>query len=173
VAGLYFQGFVCDEDSQHLQAQMGRYGRLVVPLSRIGITVGRGTPDWAVVQHARGAGRIVITGNRSDFAREMDKAAERCVPGHCFEGGGMVSVASGISSLPFVRISRTMTFNGLSVLWEDVYMCNLHVAVYRDETFSVRSLPVCDIFKRITWQNARDAKHWEYDLRFQGAEPAR
>jgi len=66
---LLFRGFVCDEDSQYLADSFP--SGMIVPLSAIGITVGRGTPDLAVMDHAREAGRIVVTGNGNDFAKSL------------------------------------------------------------------------------------------------------
>jgi hypothetical protein len=56
---ITFRGFVCDEDSQHLASSIRHYS--VVSLSEIGITIGRGSPDDAVLRHAREAGRVLIT----------------------------------------------------------------------------------------------------------------
>jgi hypothetical protein len=97
---IYFQGFVCDEDSQHLRACIRRQS--VVSLAEIGITVGRGTPDEAVLRHAREAGRVLITANESDFAVEMKRAAQRCTPSKCYEGGGMITVTNGMPSFPYM-----------------------------------------------------------------------
>lgn len=138
---IYFQGFVCDEDSQHLRPCIRHQS--VVSLSEIGITVGRGTPDEAVLRHAREAGRVLITANESDFAVEMKRAAQRCTPSRCYEGGGMITVPNGVWSFPFTTISRTMQLGEAKIGWDDVFILNLHVQVRRDGTFRVQRLPVC------------------------------
>lgn len=146
MSSLYFRGFVCDEDCQHLAASLPTSE--VFTLAQIGITMGRGTPDGAVVKHARESGCIVITGNKSHFVREMRLAARRCTPAECFEGGGMITVPSGLERLPFTRMSRSLALDGKPVGWGDVFTCNLHVDVQRAGIVVVKRLPVCDIFVR-------------------------
>jgi hypothetical protein len=138
---IYFQGFVCDEDSQHLRGSIRHHS--VVSLSEVGITVGRGSPDEAVLRHAREAGRILITANESDFAVEMKHAANRCTPSKCYEGGGMITVPNGLPSFAFTTISRTMRLADTAIGWDEVFFLNLHVQVQRDGRFSVRRLPIC------------------------------
>lgn len=145
MSALYFEGFVVDEDSQHLASSVtGNYS--VVTLPEIGITLGRGSPDRAVIEHAREAGRIVITGNGSDFVQEMRRAADRCNSYRCYEGGGMITVPSGLERLPFTRMTNQLTLNGERISWEDVFVCNLHVALHADLKVDVRSLPLCKYF---------------------------
>jgi hypothetical protein len=124
----------------------GVHGHALFTLAEIGITKNRGTKDSAVLRHARDAGCIVITGNRSDFAVEMRNAAKLCTPTKCCEGGGMITVPNGVPSFPFGKISTKLTLNEKPVWWSDVFTCNLHVAVNRDG-FAVRPLPLCDFFR--------------------------
>ena len=115
----------------------------VVSLAEIGITVGRGTPDEAVLHHAREAGRVLITANESDFAVEMKRAAQRCTPSKCYEGGGMITVPNGMQSFPYMTMSRTMRLGEAEIGWDDVFFLNLHVQVQRDRKFRVQRLPIC------------------------------
>jgi hypothetical protein len=142
--GIIFQGFVCDEDSQHLRDSIRHYS--IVALSEIGITVGKGSPDDAVIRHAREAGRIIVTANESDFAKEMTRAAARCTPSKCYEGGGMITVPNGVRSFPFRKISRALRLGEVDIDWADVFICNLHVQVRRGGEFRVRRLPICEYF---------------------------
>ncbi len=141
---IKFWDFVCDEDSLHLAESLT--GARVFTLAEIGITVGRGTPDAAVVQHARDAGCIVLTGNKSDFVREMRLAAQRCTPAECFEGGGMITVPSGLERLAFAKMTRNLRLDGEKIDWEDVFLCNLHVDIHRSGVIVVKRLPVCEFF---------------------------
>lgn len=127
---------------------MRSVSRYIASLSEIGITKGRGSPDEAIVQHARDAGRIVVTGNAWDYTSAIRGAALKCRPGVCYEGGGLISVPNGKRSYPFKRIERTMTLDGASIGWEDVYLCNLHIRVNRDGSFDVLRLPLCEYFIR-------------------------
>jgi hypothetical protein len=63
---IEFQGFVCDEDSQHLAASIRHYS--VVSLQQVGITIGRGSPDEAVLRHAREA-RLPATRRRRGISQ--------------------------------------------------------------------------------------------------------
>lgn len=146
MGGVAFAGFVCDEDCQHIAVSLPSAS--VVALSKIGITIGRGTPDSAVVYHAREHGRVLVTGNKSDFAREMKEAADRCTPAKCFEGGGMITVPSGVREIQFSKISRSLELNGVSVNWNDVFLCNLWIDLLRDGSYRIKRLPLCPIFKR-------------------------
>lgn len=144
MSSIEFRGFVCDEDSQHLASSI--VGQPVYTLRKIGITTGRGTPDAAVVKHARDSGCIVVTGNKSDFVREMRFAAQRCTPAECFEGGGMITVPSGLERLAFTNITRKLRLDGETVDWVDVFACNLHVDVLRNGEVVVKRLPLCEFF---------------------------
>ena len=144
MSGLYFRGFVCDEDSLHLRDSLPASD--IFTLAEIGITLGRGSPDEAVVRHARESGCIVVTGNKSDFVTEMRLAAQRCTPAECFEGGGMITVPAGIQRLRFNKITNDLWLTGQRVRWMDVYTCNLHVALHRDGKVVVNQLPVCEFF---------------------------
>jgi hypothetical protein len=146
MAKIYFTGFVCDEDSQHLSDSFP--SGYMAPLSQIGITVGAGSPDRAVLLHARDAGRIVITGNKSDFAQEMLLASKRCTPMRCVEGGGMITVPSGLPKLSYRKLERSLNLNGKDIDWPDVFTCNLHVDIHKNGDVLVKPLPVCDIFKK-------------------------
>lgn len=139
-----FRGFVCDEDSQHLAESLT--GERVFTLAEIGITIGRGTADAAVVKHARDSGCIVVTGNKSDFVREMRLAAMRCTPAECFEGGGMITVPSGLDRLSLRKIARDLKLDEHEIDWVDVFGCNLHVDVQRSGVIVVKRLPVCEFF---------------------------
>lgn len=143
---ITFRGFVCDEDSQHLASSIRHYS--VVSLSEIGITIGRGSPDDAVLRHAREAGRVLITGNESDFAAEMELAAQRCTPSKCCEGGGMITVPNGMPTFPFGKINRMLQFNDVRIGWDEVFFQNLHVQVQRTGEFCVRRLPICPYLLR-------------------------
>lgn len=122
MSSIYFRGFVCDEDCQHLAESLPSGD--VFTLSDIGITIGRGTPDAAVVRHARESGCILVTGNKSHFVREMRLAAQRCTPARCFEGGGMITVPSGLDRLPYANLARRMTLGleriGWAISWSSV-----------------------------------------------------
>jgi hypothetical protein len=146
MARVYFHAFVCDEDSGHLEACISGYP--VVPLSKIGITKGRGTEDPPVVRHARDSGCIVITANKSHFATEMRRAANRCEPADCVCGGGMITVPNGMPKFQFRKITKAMRLGTEPITWSDVFTCNLHVSVQRNDSFTVRRLPVCEYFLR-------------------------
>ena len=148
MAGVVFQGFVLDEDSGHLLRSMRSVARQIVSLSQIGITKGCGSPDEAIIQHARNAGRIVVTGNTWDYTSAIRDAALKCRPGVCYEGGGLISVPNGTWSYPFKQIERTMTLDDAPIGWEDVYLCNLHIRVNRNHSFDVLRLPLCEYFIR-------------------------
>jgi hypothetical protein len=149
MATLNFRGFVCDEDSQHLASSFGNHESVVAPLSAIGITVGRGTPDAAIVRHAREAGRVVVTANESHFARLMVDSAQNCESASdCYCGGGMIAVPNGVPRFDFRRISREMAAGSPVVYWPDVFICNLRVDVRRDGSFTVKPLRVCQFFRR-------------------------
>ncbi len=148
MATLYFRdAFVFDENCEHLATSVPK-PFTPLPLTRIGITRGRGTPDDRIVEHAREAGCIIVTADRQDFKREMKLAASRCTAARCYEGGGMITVPGGSLGIPFGKISKAMAVNGSPVNWHDVYTCNLHVALYRDGKFAVKPLPVCEFFRK-------------------------
>jgi hypothetical protein len=149
MARIDFRGFVCDEDALWVDPiiRKTRYGR-VLTLAQIGITKNSGSPDDAIVQHARDHGAIIVTSNSSDFRKCMDLAAKRCTAGECCEGCGLITVPSGLGDFSFARISRKLRFNDLNVDWEDVFMCNLRVTISKLGEPHVSKLPMCDYFKK-------------------------
>lgn len=142
---ILFRGFVCDEDSQHLSSSFP--AEQIVPLTAIGITIGRGTADSAVLAHARQAGRILVTSNVSDFAKEMRAATGQCTSAsECRCGAGMITVPNGTQQIPFSAVTRSLRLGDKSVSWEDVFVCNLQVAVRRGGTAEVVRRPICRFF---------------------------
>jgi hypothetical protein len=147
MARLLFRGFVCDEDSQHLADSFPKAN--IVPLSAIGITIGHGTPDSAVMKHAREAGRILVTGNGSDFAKEMAAATRGCTsPSDCACGTGMITIPSGTHEIRYAEITRSLRLGAEMVSWFDVFVCNLEVAIRRDGSAVVKRRSVCAHFLR-------------------------
>lgn len=146
MSSIYFRGFVCDEDCQHLIDSLPSGN--VFTLAQIGITMGRGTPDGAVVKHARESGCIVLTGNKSHFVREMRLAAKRCTLAECFEGAGVITVPNGLDRLQFSKMTRGLKLGQERIDWEDVFACNLHVDVHRGGKVIVKRLPICEFFIR-------------------------
>jgi hypothetical protein len=78
----------------------------------------------------------------------MKLAANLCTPTHCREGGGMITVPNGVPRFQFSRITQTMKVNGCRVYWEDIFLCNFHVAVRRNGTPVINHLPLCEFFRR-------------------------
>lgn len=149
MASIFFEGFVCDEDSERMIPFLKRAKLPVYPLSRIGITRGKGSPDRAIQRHARDRGMIIVTGNVRHFRREMREAAKLCNSYACFEGGGLITVPNELQSAPFGRIGKTMKLGAEPIIWEDVFACNLRVAIYMDGSVRVSPLPICEIFKKL------------------------
>jgi hypothetical protein len=120
-----------------------------VQLPSIGITLGRGSKDRPVQRHARDAGRIIVTGNGSDFALEMESAAKRCRSAtECFCGVGMITVPNGMDRVAYSAITRELRLGQERISWVDVFACNLEVRIRRDGSFEVLRQPVCEFFLR-------------------------
>jgi hypothetical protein len=136
----FFSGFVCDEDSEGLDESIPRRFGLAILLD---IGISEGSPDAAVIRHARKHGYIIITKNEVDFEQAMRAAPASCNSQDCRCGCGLITVNASIRRLPFEKMTREMTLGGIKVDWEDVFDSNLQVSVRRDGSFEVTRLPMC------------------------------
>lgn len=90
MSGIYFAGFLADEDSYCLGESV-RHHRV---LSYDDVGLARGTADEKVVEHARSHGAIVMTRNWKDFKFVMQRLARSssgdCQAMRCHEGAGLL-----------------------------------------------------------------------------------